>query len=156
MSCFNDFSRMFSPISVRCLCRIGMPVLQPLCLDTPKGPCCNARIMKVISTRRLLVIFTLICLMLSLSLQGTARAQMDTSMMFMSVTQMDTMDNCGGCGDDDTLLNECISGTCISVPATLNNASAPLQLPGAILRASLPHFHRSLPPVPEPQPPRRA
>lgn len=113
--------------------------------------------MKILSTQRLLAIFALVCLLLSLSLQSSVRIQMDAQMISMSATQMgqmDSMDNCGGCDDNDSLLTDCVSGTCASVPAVLDSAKVPLMLPRAMLRAPLPHFHASLTPSPEPQPPR--
>nr|WP_067289045.1 hypothetical protein [Marinobacterium profundum] len=113
--------------------------------------------MKIITTQRLLAVFALVCLLLSLSLQSSARIQMDAQLMSMSATQMgqmDSDDNCGGCDDTDTLLSDCVSGACASVPAVLDSAQSEPRLPHAMLRAPLRHFHASLPPAPEPQPPR--
>jgi hypothetical protein len=113
--------------------------------------------MKLTSTQRLLAVFALVCLLLSLALQGSARTQMDAQMMPMSVIEMGQMDsagNCGRCDEKDMQLADCVSGTCVSVPAVLNSATMQLRPPHALLRAPVLYFHASLPPAPELQPPR--
>ncbi len=131
--------------------------LRAVRLDRLKGPCSNSGIMKAIITLRLLAVLTLACLLLSLSWQSIAGAQMGAQMMSMPVTQMaqmDSTDRCGGCDDKDTPLMDCISGTCASVTAVLDSAWQPLRLSPAMLRAPQSHFHASVPPAPEPPPPR--
>ncbi|MCP8690011.1 hypothetical protein [Marinobacterium sedimentorum] len=95
-------------------------------------------------------------------MQSTARAQMDAQMMSMPVSQMaqmaqmDSTDRCGGCDDSHTLLTDCGSGSCASVLAMLDSAGVRLRLLPAMLRAPQIHFHASLSPAPEPQPPRQS
>jgi hypothetical protein len=147
---------MLSPKSALQICSCGsLPALRRL--DPLQGLCSNSSIMNIIRTQRLLAVFASVCLLLSLSLQSTARAQMDAQMMSMPVSQMaqmDSTDHCGGCDGCHTLLTDC--GTCASVPAVLDSAGVRLRLLPAMLRAPQIHFHASLSPAPEPQPPRQS
>ncbi|UTW10739.1 hypothetical protein [Marinobacterium rhizophilum] len=110
--------------------------------------------MKTLSIQRLLAVCAVLCLILSLSLQSSARTQMDAHMLSVSTSTMVDMDTCGGCDDSDRQRVDCAGSTCFGVPATLDSTTTTLHLPRALLRAPLPCFHASLVPAPEPQPPR--